>query len=139
MPPPPALQELQQHVWPASTGASLAHSSASDSFRLKRRQLLASSQTLVQAEEGKDIREYRPVGFNIDGDDFAAFVQRAHANKLCTGKRTFLSQATVRAFQFLPRGMVRLQTSCRYRLPPWQPTPCSTHQIQARPSQSGAQ
>ncbi len=123
MPPPPALQELQQHLWPASTRAdtSLAHSSASDSFRLKRRLLLASSQTLVQAQECKDIIEYRPVGFNIDGDDFAAFFQRAHANKLCTGKRTFLSQATVRAFQFLPRGMVRLQTSCRHRLPPWQP------------------
>ena len=75
VPPPSAVQELQQHLWPASTrvDTSLAHSSASDSFRLKRRQLLASSQTLVQAEEGKDIIECRPVGFNIDGDDFAAF------------------------------------------------------------------
>ncbi len=169
----------------------------------------------LPGRRGQGHHRYRPVGFNIDGDDFEAFFQRAHANKLRTGKSTFLSQATVRAFHFLPRCIVncghsdqylyrpglelcrhdfhrssaqvafvrslphlapgkgcepgpglysrtasplslhsvfwvwvllrptygppptmpkevRLQTSCRYRLPLWQPTPCSTHQSQER-------
>lgn len=80
---------LQQHLWPGSTTADtrLAHSSASDDFRTSRRHLLGNTQTSAQAEKGVGVISYRPVGFNIDGDDFALFFLRAHANNRSTGKQ----------------------------------------------------
>ena len=80
---------FQQHLWPGSTTADtrLAHSSASNDFRTSRRRLLGNSQTSAQAEKGVGVISYRPVGFNIDGDDFALFFLRAHANNRSTGKR----------------------------------------------------
>lgn len=80
--------ELQQYLWPGNTRADtrLAHSNASSSFRQNRRRLLASSKSSSQATDGAGMIEYRPVGYNIDGDDYASFFAKAHANTRATGK-----------------------------------------------------
>ncbi len=88
----PGAEEFQHLQWPASTIADtrLAHSSASQDFRANRRRLLASSQSSAQAADGEGMIEYKPLGFNIDGDDFAKFFSRAHANTKATGEPPLL-------------------------------------------------
>lgn len=89
----PGAEDFQHFLWPSSTSADtrLAHSSISSEFRLNRRRLLSSSSTAAQADNGQGVIEYKSVGFNIDGADFATFFSRAYANQRATGKPLPLS------------------------------------------------